>query len=210
MKDAERLRVTGSVEYEPYTNIDDILIINGDSSCRASCLFQREIYVKGNCAIGPGSKAQAIAVDGNLELGPSGHHTRRVALQGEPRIGFAFAPSASAAFNRSYPSAAPSWSGAGAIQYGEEKRYWIGGAFNGGHLAYQTISLTPYDVRFVTYGPSIFYSKWLDRRWGITFRYEYQDKVDAFQRHGIRETSSSRCPSRGPASKRTHAAHPAS
>ena len=68
MKDAERLRVTGSVEYEPYTNIDDILIINGDSSCRASCLFQREIYVKGNCAIGPGSKAQAIAVDGNLEL----------------------------------------------------------------------------------------------------------------------------------------------
>ena len=75
-KGAESIRVTGSVQYEPYTSIDDILVINGDLSCSAGCTFSREVYVKGNCAIGAGSKVQAIAVEGSLDLGPSASVTR--------------------------------------------------------------------------------------------------------------------------------------
>src|SRR5262249_50854806 len=88
-------------------------------------------------------------------------------------------------FNRNYPGATPSTSGVIAVQYGAEKKYWVGGSLTGGRIAYQTISLTPVDLRFVSYGPSVFYSKWLSQKWGFTARYEYQNEVDAYQRHGV-------------------------
>ena len=88
-------------------------------------------------------------------------------------------------FNRNYPGALPSKAGGVAVQYGAEKKYWIGGGITGGRIAYQTISLTPLDVRFVTFGPNAFYSRWLSRNRGFTVRYDYQDQLDAYQRHGI-------------------------
>jgi YaiO family outer membrane protein len=93
--------------------------------------------------------------------------------------------SGSMAFNNNYPGAIPSKSAAMGVQYGEEKKFWIGGSFNGGRIAYQMISLTPLDVRFASYAPGAFYSKWLNEKVGVTVRYEYQNQVDAFERHGV-------------------------
>jgi YaiO family outer membrane protein len=88
-------------------------------------------------------------------------------------------------FNRNYPGAIPSKSGGMAVQYGAEKKFWIGGGMNGGRIAYQTISLQPLNVRFLSYGPNVFYQQWMSRKWGFILRYDYQNEIDAYQRHGI-------------------------
>ena len=93
--------------------------------------------------------------------------------------------SGSVSFNRNYPGDARSASATIAVQHGAQKKYWAGVGFVAGRVAYQTISLTPLDVRFFSYGQSVFYSKWVSRKWGFTGRYEYQNQVDAYQRHGI-------------------------
>ena len=88
-------------------------------------------------------------------------------------------------FNRSYPGAIPSKSGGIAVQYGAQKHYWIGGGIGGGRIAYQTIDLTPLNVRYLTFGPNIFFQKWLTRKVGFIAKYDYQNELDAYQRHGI-------------------------
>ena len=70
-KGNERIvRVTSSVDFPPRTILDDVLVVDGDFSCGADGVFSREIYVRGNCRVGAGSRVQAIAVDGNLTLEP--------------------------------------------------------------------------------------------------------------------------------------------
>jgi len=92
--------------------------------------------------------------------------------------------SGSLSFNRSYPGAVPSKSGGLGFQYGTEGRFWIGGGMGGGRIAYQTIALRPLDVRFLTFGPNVFYQQWISRQWGFIVKYDYQNQLDAFQRHG--------------------------
>ena len=71
------------------------------------------------------------------------------------------------------------------FQYGAQNKYWIGGGMSGGNIAYQTISLNPLNVRFKTYGPNVFLQKWITEKFGFTIRYEYQNQIDAFRRHGL-------------------------
>lgn len=93
--------------------------------------------------------------------------------------------SGNVSFNRAYPGAHPSKSGAMALQYGAQNRYWIGAGMSGGNIAYQTISLSPLNVQFKTLGPNVFLQKWITPKLGFTIRYEYQNQIDAFRRHGI-------------------------
>jgi len=88
-------------------------------------------------------------------------------------------------FNEAYPGAIPSKSGGMAVQYGAEKHYWIGVGAGGGHIAYQTISLQPLNVRFSSFGPNFYYQKWITPKWGVIMRYDYQDEMMAYVRHGI-------------------------
>ena len=88
-------------------------------------------------------------------------------------------------FNRAYPGAHPSKSGAMAIQFGAQNKYWLGAGMSGGKIAYQTISLDPLNVRFLTYGPNIFFQKWITEKFGFTLKYDYQNQLEAFRRHGI-------------------------
>jgi YaiO family outer membrane protein len=114
----------------------------------------------------------------------AGHYDRTISGGGLYYHG-RFVWSGAVSFNRNDPGGAGSTSGSIAVQYGAEKKYWIGGSFVGGHVAYQTISLRPLDLRFETYNPAVFVSKWLGRKWGVTGRYDYQNQVHAYQRHGI-------------------------
>ena len=88
-------------------------------------------------------------------------------------------------FNENYPGSVPSKSGGVAVQYGAEKHYWIGAGMGGGRIAYQTIALHPLDVRFQSFGPNFYYQKWITRKWGVILRYDYQDQLMAYQRHGL-------------------------
>lgn len=88
-------------------------------------------------------------------------------------------------FNRNFPGAIRSKSGALAVQYGAEKKYWIGAGMGGGRIAYQTIALRPLDVRFLTFGPNVFFQKWITHKWGVILKYDYQNELDAYQRHGV-------------------------
>ena len=56
---------------------------------------------------------------------------------------------------------------------------------SGGNIAYQTISLSPLNVQFQTYGPNIFLQKWMNDKFGIIMKYDYQNQLEAFRRHGI-------------------------
>jgi predicted acyltransferase (DUF342 family) len=70
LKGRETIRViTGGFEFGSGQQCDDILVVEGDFACGANCLFAREILVKGNARIGPGTQLQSMAVDGNLALG---------------------------------------------------------------------------------------------------------------------------------------------
>jgi YaiO family outer membrane protein len=88
-------------------------------------------------------------------------------------------------FNRNYPGSVASKSGGVAVQYGAEKHYWIGGGMGGGRIAYQTIALHPLNVRFLSFGPNFFYQKWITPKWGVILKYDYQNELDAYMRHGI-------------------------
>lgn len=65
----ERIFVAGGAQYPDGRSEDVVLVIEGSFSCGAGCEFQRELYVRDDCEIGPGSRLQAIAVDGSLTLG---------------------------------------------------------------------------------------------------------------------------------------------
>jgi predicted acyltransferase (DUF342 family) len=70
LKGREKIRViTGGIEFGAGEKCDDILVVEGDFACGPSCLFGREILVKGKATIGPGSQLQSMAVDGDLALG---------------------------------------------------------------------------------------------------------------------------------------------
>ncbi len=71
LKGRETIRaITGGIEFGSGEISDDILVVEGDFACGASCQFAREILVKGNARVGAGAQLQSIAVDGNLTLGP--------------------------------------------------------------------------------------------------------------------------------------------
>ncbi|MBI3934931.1 MAG: YaiO family outer membrane beta-barrel protein [Acidobacteria bacterium] len=88
-------------------------------------------------------------------------------------------------FNRSYPGAVPSKSGGLAVQFGAQNKFWIGGGMSGGRIAYQTIALRPLDVRFMSFGPNFFYQQWINGKVGFIVKYDYQNQLEAYQRHGI-------------------------
>lgn len=88
-------------------------------------------------------------------------------------------------FNSLRPGANRSFSGQAGIQYGSQGDFWIGAGIAGGKLAYPVMSLVPFDVRFTSVGFNCFYQQWLSRHFGLIVRYDFQNQMDAFQRHGL-------------------------
>jgi YaiO family outer membrane protein len=88
-------------------------------------------------------------------------------------------------FNENYPGTVGSKSGGVAVQYGAEKHYWIGAGLAGGRIAYETIALRPLDVRYQSLGPNFFFQKWITPKWGVILKYDYQDALGFYERHGV-------------------------
>ncbi len=48
---------------------EEVLVLRGDLTTGTGCRFTRHLYVGGNCRIGQGSQLEAIAAEGDLDLG---------------------------------------------------------------------------------------------------------------------------------------------
>ena len=77
-KGNERIFVAGAAKYPAGRREREILVIEGDFSCGRDCEFEKELLVKGDCAIGPDTRLQALAVDGALTVGEGAEVTRWV------------------------------------------------------------------------------------------------------------------------------------
>jgi len=87
--------------------------------------------------------------------------------------------------NTSQPGNHKSKAGNGAVQYGQEGRYWLGFAAGGGREAWQTLALTPQDTEFSSYSASVFLRKWLSPIYGVATSYSYSLKRTAYRVHGV-------------------------
>jgi len=134
LKGRETIRVTTGADFDAGEHCNDILVIDGDFNCGANCVFSREILVKGNARIGPGTQLQSIAVEGNLTLESGVRVARwvdsaraltigaecligaRVTSQGTIRLG----PDAQAESFYSPQVATPGWDGTFAPNFARE------------------------------------------------------------------------------------------
>jgi YaiO family outer membrane protein len=69
------------------------------------------------------------------------------------------------------------------FQYGRQGRYWIGAGASGGDAAYQIIGLAPLNVRFNSIGVNAFYQRWITRKLGVIWRYDYLDDISFFRKN---------------------------
>ena len=88
-------------------------------------------------------------------------------------------------FNTSRPGNHKSKAGNGAVQYGQEGRYWLGLVAGGGREAWQTLALTPQDAEFTSYSSSVFFRKWLAPTYGVVTSYGYSVKRGAYRIHSL-------------------------
>ncbi len=88
-------------------------------------------------------------------------------------------------FNKDRLSNANSRSWQLGAQWGAQGSYWIGGGLAAGNEAYRLISATPFDARFRSRSGSLFVSKWVTAGSGVSLRYDYEHKIDVFQRNGF-------------------------
>jgi predicted acyltransferase (DUF342 family) len=65
----ERVFVASSSSYPDLRRECEVLVLKGDFTCGARCEFEKELYVQGDCEIGPRSRLRDVAVDGALTLG---------------------------------------------------------------------------------------------------------------------------------------------
>ena len=87
--------------------------------------------------------------------------------------------------NTSQPGNRKSKAGNGAMQYGQEGRYWLGLVGGGGREAWQTLAITPQDTEFRSYSGSVFLRKWLAPTYGIATSYGYSVKRGAYRIHSV-------------------------
>ena len=87
--------------------------------------------------------------------------------------------------NNARPGNLKSKSVNGAVQYGQEGRYWMGLIAGGGREAWQMLTFIPQDVEFTSYTNSVFLRKWLAPSHGVVFSYTYSVKRAAYRIHGL-------------------------
>ena len=89
---------------------------------------------------------------------------------------------ASVFFNRDRASGVRSMSWQSGGQWGTQGRFWVGGGVGSGNEAYRVLAATPFDARFRSQFVSLFGSKWINSRSGLTLRLDYERKVQVFHR----------------------------
>ena len=67
-------------------------------------------------------------------------------------------------------------------QWGGQGTYWLGVGVGSGNEAYRLLSATPFDARFRSNSASAFGSKWITARSGFTVRFDFEQKVNVFDR----------------------------
>ena len=83
----EKIYIAGSSTYPNGRTENGVLILEGDFTCGVDCIFERELMVRGDCMIGAGTEAQAVAVDGSLIVGNNVKVRRWVDAGGDISLG---------------------------------------------------------------------------------------------------------------------------
>jgi YaiO family outer membrane protein len=76
--------------------------------------------------------------------------------------------------------------GAGTLStmYGREGKYWVGATVGGGREVYRSIMVNPGEVRLNSVSFYAFARKWITRDKGIIVFFDFQNRIDFFQRGG--------------------------
>jgi predicted acyltransferase (DUF342 family) len=69
--DGHRLVVLEPAHLRAGHALDAVLLVNGDFSCGAGCVFLQPMHVAGNCEIGKSSRVNGVTAEGSLVLGAS-------------------------------------------------------------------------------------------------------------------------------------------
>lgn len=86
-KGPERILVTKTVQYPANQKEDNVIIVEGSFGCGGNCQFTKELLVRQDCAIGGGTRLQALAADGDLTLGPGATVARWLDSRGKLTLG---------------------------------------------------------------------------------------------------------------------------
>jgi len=84
-RNADRISVNTDVTLPAGTATDEIIVTHS-FACGAGCSVTREVYVGGDCDIGPGSTIQAMAVDGKVAIGRGTRIVRWLDAKGDIRV----------------------------------------------------------------------------------------------------------------------------
>ena len=82
----------------------------------------------------------------------------------------------------------PTGSNAGAgtlsTMYGREGKYWVGATVGGGREVYRVLFLNPNELRTGSFSVYAFARKWITRNTGVVIFFDFQNRLDLFQRYG--------------------------
>lgn len=69
-KGGEKIFIANEANYPDSHGETEILVVEGDFTCGANCIFGKELFVRHDCVVGHSSELQALAVDGMARLNP--------------------------------------------------------------------------------------------------------------------------------------------
>lgn len=96
--------------------------------------------------------------------------------------------SASVFLNEDRASGANSSSWQAGAQWGTQGDFWVGVGGFAGNEAYRVLSATGFDARFRTQAVFGFVSKWITKGTGVGLRYDYENKIDVYNRNAFQLT----------------------
>jgi YaiO family outer membrane protein len=76
-----------------------------------------------------------------------------------------------------------SWQAGG--QWGAQGSHWFGVGAAAGNEAYRILSVSGFDARFRTQSAYAFVSKWVTKGSGVGLRYDFENKIDVYNRHAF-------------------------
>jgi len=68
--------------------------------------------------------------------------------------------------------------------YGREGKYWVGATVGGGREIYRVVFVNPNEIRLNSFSVYAFARKWITRHSGVIVFFDFQNRLDFYQRTG--------------------------
>lgn len=83
------------------------------------------------------------------------------------------------------PSGKNAFAGQLTTMYGREGKYWVGTTVGGGREVYRVLFLNPNELNVNSFSVYAFARKWITKNSGIVIFFDFQNRLDLFQRYGV-------------------------